>query len=152
MKYLDSSMNKKVYSIFAAVLAVVMISSCSKEQTGNPYMLFEVHGKVVNQEGLPISGIQISSGQADERRTNENGSFIFYGKSAPTSYVVLKFEDKDEGNGGEFATQIIEIEVTQKSPGSETGNYKGTYFAGGVEVVMLNKEDGVNPDSGLIPL
>ena len=145
-------MNKKVYSIFAAVLAVVMISSCSKEQTGNPYMLFEVHGKVVNQEGLPISGIQISSGQADERRTNENGSFIFYGKSAPTSYVVLKFEDKDEGNGGEFATQIIEIEVTQKSPGSETGNYKGTYFAGGVEVVMLNKEDGVNPDSGLIPL
>lgn len=152
MKYLDSSMNKKVYSIFAAVLAVVMISSCSKEQTGNPYMLFEVHGKVVDQEGLPISGIQISSGQADERRTNENGSFIFYGKSAPTSYVVLKFEDKDEGNGGEFATQIIEIEVTQKSPGSETGNYKGTYFAGGVEVVMLNKEDGVNPDSGLIPL
>lgn len=145
-------MNKKVYSILAAVLAVVMISSCSKEQTGNPYMLFEVHGKVVNQEGLPISGIQISSGQADERRTNENGSFIFYGKSAPTSYVVLKFEDKDEGNGGEFATQIIEIEVTQKSPGSETGNYKGTYFAGGVEVVMLNKEDGVNPDSGLIPL
>lgn len=145
-------MNKKVYSILAAVLAVVMINSCSKEQTGNPYMLFEVHGKVVNQEGLPISGIQISSGQADERRTNENGSFIFYGKSAPTSYVVLKFEDKDEGNGGEFATQIIEIEVTQKSPGSETGNYKGTYFAGGVEVVMLNKEDGVNPDSGLIPL
>lgn len=152
MKYLDSSMNKKVYSILAAVLAVVMISSCSKEQTGNPYMLFEVHGKVVDQEGLPISGIQISSGQADERRTNENGSFIFYGKSAPTSYVVLKFEDKDEGNGGEFATQIIEIEVKQKSPGSETGNYKGTYFAGGVEVVMLNKEDGVNPDSGLIPL
>ena len=37
-------------------------------------------------------------------------------------------------------------------PGSQTGNFKGTYFAGGVEVIMLMKQGEMNPDSGLIPL
>ena len=144
---------KKLYRIFATAFVMLLAASCSKEQAGDPYMLFEIHGTVVDQEGNPIKGIQVASGLSDVQSTNVNGSFIFYGKSAPTSRVVLTFEDKDkDDNGGEFATMTMEVEVTQKSPGSQTGNFKGTYFAGGVEVIMLLKQDQMNPDSGLIPL
>ena len=146
-------MSRILYKIFTALCALVFVCSCTKEQTGDPYMLFEIHGKVMDMEGNPIKGIQVSSGLADVQSSNVNGSFIFYGKSAPSSFVVLTFEDKDkDDNGGEFATRTMEIAVSQKSPGSATGNFKGTFFAGDVEVVMLNKQSDMNPDSGLIPL
>jgi hypothetical protein len=47
-----------------------------------------------------------------------------------------------------------DILVYEKTPGSEVGNFKGTYFAGDVEVILIKKdEDKIHtPDSGLIPL
>lgn len=132
---------------------ITMAASCDKEQIGDPYMLFEIHGTVVDTEGNPLKGIQVTSGLSDVQTTNVNGVFTFYGRSAPTSLVVLTFEDKDgKDNGGEFAKISMEIAVNEKTPGSADGNFKGTYYAGGVEVVMLKKKDQMNPDSGLIPL
>ena len=69
------------------------------------------------------------------------------------SHVVLTFEDKDgTENGGQFVKRSVEVLVYEKTPGSEMGNFKGTYFASGVDVIMLKKEGDLNPDSGLIPL
>ncbi len=134
-------------------VATTAIISCSKEQLGDPYMLFEVHGKVVDVDGNPIKGIQVASGLSEAQTTNVNGSFIFYGKSVPSSLVVLTFEDKDaEENGGEFVSRSMEVLLNEKTPGNPTGNFKGTYFAGGVEVIMLKKDEQMSPDSGLIPL
>ena len=118
-------------------------------------MLFEVHGKVMDAEGNPIEGIKVSSGQAEVQTTNKNGTFTFYGRSNPTDYVILTFEDKDGNeNGGEFVKISKDILVYEKTPGSEVGNYRGTYFAGDVEVILIKKdEDKIHtPDSGLIPL
>lgn len=145
---------KRLYRIFTLATAIAMLSSCSKEQIGDPYMLFEVYGKVVDGEGNPIKGILVSSGLSDVQATNVNGSFTFYGRSVPSSLVVLTFEDKDgDDNGGEFVTLSKDITLNQKSPGSETGNYKGTYFAGDVEIVLLKKDENITtPGSGLIPL
>jgi hypothetical protein len=42
--------------------------------------------------------------------------------------------------------------VNEKTPGSATGNFRGTYFAGGVDVIMINKNAEINPDSGFTPL
>jgi putative lipoprotein (rSAM/lipoprotein system) len=132
---------------------ITMAASCDKEQVGDPYMLFEIHGTVVDSEGNPLKGIHVTSGLSDAQTTNVNGVFTFYGRSAPTSLVVLSFEDKDgESNGGEFANLSMTVRVNEKTPGIAGDNFKGTYYAGGVEVVMLKKKDQMNPDSGLIPL
>ena len=144
---------KNLYRIFVVAVVVLMTASCSKEQLSDPYMLFEVHGTVVDTDGNPLGGIVVSSGLSDLQTTNMNGIFSFYGRSTPSSVVILTFEDKDgDKNGGEFSKISVEIPVNEKTPGSEMGNFSGTYFASDVEVVMLKKEDELDPDSGLIPL
>ena len=138
--------------ILAFALAAVALLSCSKEQLGDPYMLFEVHGKVVDTSGNPIQGINVISAYTDVQVTNINGSFSFYGRSVPSDRVMLTFEDKDgDKNGGEFVKMTKEVYLNEKTPGSKTGNFKGTFFAGDVEIVMLMKESELNPDSGFIP-
>jgi hypothetical protein len=95
----------------------------------------------------------VSAGYSDVLSTNINGNFSFFGRSTPSASVILTFEDKDGAdNGGMFVKRIVEVQVKEKTPGSEMGNFSGTYFASGVEVVMLKKEDTLDPDSGLIPL
>ena len=114
-------------------------------------MLFEIHGKVIDAYGNPLESINVIAGQADVQKTNKNGNFTFYGRTAPSDHVLLTFEDKDgEDNGGEFVKMTMEIPVVQKTPGT-SGNYKGTFFAGEVEVVMTSKNVEINPDSGLTP-
>lgn len=115
-------------------------------------MLFEIHGKVMDAEGNPLPGINVISGMSDVQVTNSNGSFSFYGRTVPAEHVLLSFEDKDGAdNGGEFVKMTKEIAVNLKTPGTETGNFKGTFFAGDVEIIMLKKESELNPDSGFIP-
>lgn len=141
---------RKLSKIFICAFAAVSFVSCSKEQSGEPFMLFEVHGKVIDVDGNPLEGIHVISGQADIQKTNINGVFTFFGRSVPSDHVLLTFEDKDgDQNGGEFLKKTMEISLVQKSPGS--GNIVGTFFAGDVEVVMVSKNMEMNPDSGLIP-
>ena len=145
---------RKLSRIFICVFAAVVLMSCSKEQNGDPFILFEVHGKVMDAAGNPLEGINVIAGQADVQKTNINGNFTFHGRTVPSDHVLLTFEDKDgDDNGGEFVTKTVEIPLRQKSPGT-SGNYKGTFFAGEVEVVMVSKNVEMNPDpeSGLIPL
>ena len=76
--------------------AMVMLTGCSKpEQIGGPYMLFEIHGTVMDEAGNPIEGIEVSAGQSDIVKTNVNGRFSFHGRSAPMTYAILTFEDKE---------------------------------------------------------
>ena len=106
--------------------------SCSKEQNGDPFILFEVHGKVIDTAGNPLEGINVIAGQADVQKTNINGNFTFHGRTIPSDHVLLTFEDKDgDNNGGEFVKKTVEVPLRQKSPGT-SGNYKGTFFAGEV--------------------
>ena len=140
--------------LLLCVLAVAASSSCSKEQVGDPYILFEVHGKVTDADGHPIPGIKVFSGVTDAQETNSNGNFTFFGRSVPSATVRLTFEDKDgDKNGGEFVTMSQEVSLIMKTSGSATGNFKGTYYADQVTVVMLAKKlDKTDTDSGLIPL
>ena len=142
---------RKLYGIFICVFAAVTLMSCSKEQNGDPFMLFEIYGKVMDADGNPLEGINVIAGQGDVQKTNLNGNFAFYGRTVPSDHVLLTFEDKDgDENGGEFVKQTMEIPIVQKSPGT-SGNYKGTFFAGDVEVFMVSKNVEMNPDSGLTP-
>lgn len=142
---------RKLYRILICVFAAVILVSCSKEQNGDPFMLFEIHGKVMDVDGNPLEGINVIAGEADVQKTNLNGNFTFYGRTTPSDHVILTFEDKDgDKNGGEFVKKTMEIPVRQKTQGT-SGNYKGTFFAGDVEVFMVSKNVEMNPDSGLTP-
>lgn len=144
---------RTLFRILTVAAFMAMSASCNKEQIGDPYMLFEVHGTVLDVDGNPLGGILVSSGLSDQQTTSSSGTFSFYGRTAPASLVILTFEDKDgDMNGGEFSKLSMEIAVKEKTPGTSGGNFRGTYFAGGVEVIMLKKNDQMNPDSGLIPL
>ena len=144
---------RRLSRIFICAFAAAALMSCSKEQNGDPFILFEVHGKVMDVAGNPLEGINVIAGQADVQKTNINGNFTFHGRTVPSDHVLLTFEDKDgDDNGGDFVKKTVEIPLRQKSPGT-SGNYKGTFFAGEVEVVMVSKNVEMNPDpeSGLIP-
>ena len=139
---------RNLSKIFICTFAVaVALLSCSKEQADAPFMLFEVHGKVMDVDGTPLEGINVIAGQADVQTTNHNGDFMFYGRSVPSSHVLLTFEDKDgDKNGGDFVNQTVEISLNQKTPGT-SGNYKGTFFAGDVEVFMVGRKLEMDTDS-----
>lgn len=142
---------RKLYRIFIYTFAAAALVACSKEQSGDPFMLFEIHGKVMDADGNPLAGINVIAGEADVQKTNLNGGFTFFGRSVPSDHVLLTFEDKDgDENGGEFVKKTMDIPVVEKTPGT-SGNYKGTFFAGDVEVIMVSRNMEMNPDSGLIP-
>jgi putative lipoprotein (rSAM/lipoprotein system) len=137
---------RKLSRIVICALAAAALLSCNKEQNGDPYILFEIHGKVMDAEGNPLEGIYVIAGQADVQTTNRNGNFTFYGRAIPSDHVSLTFEDKDgENNGGEFVKNTEQIPLRQKTPGT-SGNFKGTFFAGDVEVVMVSKNVEMNPE------
>ena len=137
---------RKLSRILICAFAAAAFISCSREQNGDPFILFEVHGTVKDAAGNPLEGINVIAGQVDVQKTNINGNFIFHGRTVPSDHVLLTFEDKDgDNNGGEFVKKTVEIPLRQKSPGT-SGNYKGTFFAGEVEVVMVSKNVEMNPE------
>ena len=146
-------MSRFLKYILAALLVFSALSCTKNYQEGSPFILFEVHGRVVDVDGNPIEGIQVSSGTAEVRTTNVNGNFSFFGKGVPVSAATLKFEDNDkEDNGGHFLTTTRNVPLVLKTPGTGSGGYKGTYFAKDVKVVMILKEEGLDPDDGFIGL
>ena len=131
------------------VLAMIMAGCSKQEQIGGPYMLVEIHGTVMDPDGNALQGIEVSAGQNSVVRTNVNGKFTFHGRLTPMTNPILTFEDKDgDRNGGEFIKKEEPIEVNEKIPADEKGNFKGKFFAQNVEIVMLPKNSQINPGDG----
>lgn len=144
-------MMKSIISNAALLLAFSVLVSCSKEeQIGGPYMLYEIHGIVVDQAGNPLPSIEVSDGSADVVKTNVNGRFSFHGRNVPMTNARLIFEDKDgEANGGAFLKREVDIPIVLKLAGEKNGNFKGKYFAQDVEIILLPKNSEMQPEAGL---
>lgn len=152
----------KVFALIACAFTL-MAFSCSKKKTiGEPYMLFEVHGTVygdcnVKDEStsepddyvtvaMPVKGIKVSVGTNDPVYTNSKGEFIIYGRSTPGDSIDLLFEDVDgSSNEGPYLRQNKAVPLRQRDAG-DAGNYRGYWFASGLEVKMLLKNESINPD------
>lgn len=144
----------------------LMAFSCSKKKTiGDPYMLYEVHGTVYGDQKvldtstpqeddyvtvtLPLKNIRVSSGDGDPAYTNADGKFVLYGRSNPGTSISLVFQDDDAAmNGGPYQKLTKTIELRQRDAG-DSGNYRGYWFASGVEVKMLLKSESINPEPTL---
>lgn len=152
----------KAFALIACAFTL-MAFSCSKKKTiGEPYMLFEVHGTVygdcnVKDEStsepddyvtvsMPVKGIKVSVGNNDPVYTNSKGEFIIYGRSTPGDSIDLLFEDVDgTSNEGPYLRQNRTVPLRQRDAG-DAGNYRGYWFASGLEVKMLLKNESINPD------
>ena len=152
--------------IVTCSIFTLMAFSCSKKKTiGDPYMLYEVHGTVYGDQKvldtstpqeddyvtvtLPLKNIRVSSGDGDPAYTNADGKFVLYGRSNPGTSISLVFQDDDAAmNGGPYQKLTKTIELRQRDAG-DSGNYRGYWFASGVEVKMLLKSESINPEPTL---
>ena len=106
---------------------------------GTPTVEFSVKGKVMDSEGNPIPGIQISHDYSGQKvLTSVDGTFDYtsedFGFEMET--VTLEFTDIDgEENGGDFQSQEVAVPVQQTEPGDGGWN-NGKFEAEGVEIVM----------------
>lgn len=135
-------------SVLFMSVALLAVSCSSKKTIGNPYILYEIHGTVTDPQGVPVSGIAVSSGDMGSDVTSANGEFVLFARSAPSEYATVVCEDKDgEANGGSFLKTSVTVQLKLRSAGN--GNNKGNYFASEVLVRMIPKNDemqgGVNP-------
>ena len=153
-------------AVIICSIFTLMAFSCSKKKTiGDPYMLYEVHGTVYGDQKvldtstpqeddyvtvtLPLKNIRVSSGDGDPAYTNADGKFVLYGRSNPGTSISLVFQDDDAAmNGGPYQKLTKTIELRQRDAG-DSGNYRGYWFASGVEVKMLLKSESINPEPTL---
>ena len=153
-------------AVLVCSIFTLMAFSCSKKKTiGDPYMLYEVHGTVYGDQKVsdtstpqeddyitvtvPLKGIKVTSGDGDPVYTNSDGGFVLYGRSNPGTSVSLIFQDDDAAmNGGPYQRLTKTIELRQRDAG-DSGNYRGYWFASGVEVKMLLKNESINPEPAL---
>jgi hypothetical protein len=98
----------------------------------------------------PLKGVKVSSGNNEAVYTNSNGTFVIYGRSNPGTSVAIVIEDEDgASNGGPFQRLNRNVELRQRDAG-DAGNYRGYWFASGVELKMLLKNESIDP--GPVPL
>lgn len=109
---------------------------------GTPVVEFSVKGKVVDPDGNPIQGIEISHDYSSRKvYTSEDGSFDYTSEDIgfEMETVTLAFTDIDgEDNGGDFQSQEVSVPVQQTEP-SDGGWNNGKFEADGVEIIMTKE-------------
>jgi putative lipoprotein (rSAM/lipoprotein system) len=101
------------------------------EEYGSPYASYEVKGKVTDQQGEPISGIQVACDAmyVEPVYTESDGSYALSGGGFPREKIQVSFEDVDgEENGGLFATRSVSAETHQVQDGEGNWDF-GVYEA-----------------------
>ena len=152
----------KAFALIISAFSLMAFSSCKMKTIGEPYMLFEVHGTVYGDRNvkdestpdpddyvtvsMPVKGIKITVDNYDPVYTNSNGEIIIYGRATPGESNCLLFEDEEgASNEGPYQRMNKTIPLRQRDAG-DAGNYRGYWFASGLEVKMLLKSESINPD------
>lgn len=133
-----SDMKDLIVRISAWLLCLIGFGSsvaCSPgmvaDEYGSPYASYEVKGKVTDQQGEPIQGIQVTCDALymEPVFTEADGSYALYGDGFPREKIQVTFEDVDgEENGGVFAGKTIAAQVEQVQSGDDNWNF-GVYEA-----------------------
>ena len=117
-------MGKPVIKLFDKIIVILLgffgiCSSCNMPtEYGEPYADYEIKGVITNKENAqPIQNIRVIQGW-DTIYTDAEGKYAFnnlgYFPPSPETLFHLKVEDIDgEENGGDFATQEIEVKITE---------------------------------------
>lgn len=101
------------------------------DEYGSPYASFEVKGKVTDQQGNPIPGIQVTCDAMyiQPVYTESDGSYALNGDGFPREKIQVSFEDVDgEENGGLFAARSVSVETIHVKEGDGNWDF-GVYEA-----------------------
>lgn len=101
------------------------------DEYGSPYASFEVKGKVTDQQGNPIPGIQVTCDAMyiQPVYTESDGSYALDGDGFPREKIQVSFEDVDgEENGGLFAARSVSVETVHVKDGDGNWDF-GVYEA-----------------------
>lgn len=133
-----SDMKDLIVHISAWLLCLIGFGSsvaCSPgmvaDEYGSPYASFEVKGKVTDQQGNPIPGIQVTCDAMyiQPVYTESDGSYALHGDGFPREKIQVSFEDVDgEENGGLFAARTVSVETVHVKEGDGNWDF-GVYEA-----------------------
>lgn len=133
-----------------SLLALALLgfaTACDKKPVdmyGTPRADFRAQGKVSDNEGRPIRGIQVRSEAYEGREilTSEDNSYDISGSMFPNR-MQLTFTDIDgPDNGGEFLERAVDVKFTQDD---RTGKGDGSWYSGsfareGIDVTLEEKK------------
>lgn len=152
-------MKKTFLKWIMAVLGVTSVSSCFLY--ASPHATYEAKGRVTDEEGRPITGIQVNF-CTDYGETDSLGNKIYYrdgdavltdvdGKFSLNSerYDLLDYETISIGfididgpdGGGSFQSKFVEQPLVQKSKGKWNDSWdQGNYEVPGEVNVTLERD------------
>lgn len=115
---------------------------------GTPSATFSVKGKVTDDEGKPIPGIEVQlEKDYDKQLTDEQGNFEFV--KSLTFHIdekpmPLRFTDIDGPENGSFEPATVDVQFTQ-NPDVKPGSwYQGDFTAQDVTATMKRAEGEAN--------
>ena len=133
-----SDMKDLIVRVSAWLLCLIGFGSsvaCSPgmvaDEYGSPCASYEVKGKVTDQQGEPIQGIQVRCGAMYDEPvyTDSDGSYQLSGGGFPREKIEVEFKDVDgEENGGAFAARTVSAETVQVQEGAGNWDF-GVYEA-----------------------
>lgn len=133
-----TDMNDLIVRVSAWLLCLIGFGSavaCSPgmvaDEYGSPYASYEVKGKVTDQQGNPIPGIQVTCDAMyiQPVYTESDGSYALNGDGFPREKIQVSFEDVDgEENGGLFAARSVSVETVHVKEGDGNWDF-GVYEA-----------------------
>lgn len=149
------SVTNKVLAGILTLLGFSMVSCNTEEEYGSPYAEYEIKGKVVNEEGKAIPGIQVvlietpsnihsSYAFCDTLQSGSKGEFNKHIDILPVGYeqkFELRAKDIDgEDNGGLFEEETTELLFKKEDLKGASGNWYYGKATKEVTIVMKNKD------------
>lgn len=156
---MKTKLSRTAQWLMTAIISLLGFSACSDEEKGmmcmygTPTFDYQADGRVVDEEGNPIEGIQVKVSLRDVmNRQTEDGGTIYSGKDG--SFKTDKYFEKmifsltatdvdGAKNGGEFDSQEIRVDMIK--PTYEENRKEGDSWYFGVqkyediEIVMTEK-------------
>lgn len=115
---------------------------------GTPSATFSVKGKVTDEEGKPIPGIEVSlNSDSDIQYTDAQGNFEFVKSHTfhiDTKPMPLCFTDIDGPENGSFESATVDVQFTKNPDVQSDSWYQGDFSAQDVAVSMKRAEDEAN--------
>lgn len=146
----------KGFNMLLAGLLILLgftVTSCETSvEYGTPHAEFEVKGKVTDQTGKPISGIEVKYAIGINNKnvgtfngemvshTDKNGTYQATFKSWPDHRLRITAADVDGPENGSFQTDSIDVKVGEFE-GKEGGWYYGKAVVEAPTIQLKEKEE-----------
>lgn len=139
---------KRIYRFLSAVLGAILGAGCSNNSAepaeyGMPTGKVRLDGRVHNQMGAPIPGIEVALAGARAATTDAGGNWSIADENiylpcvgnGATACAVAASDIDGAANGGPFPTVEVALNLAQTEPGS--GHWdQGTWEQHGVDIEM----------------